>query len=363
MFKRGLLPPSLMGQAWWRRPSTLPLVLLVMALCIIIAGGTIRINDAGESCPDWPQCFGTWGFDVSVEEQGVYWDENPDEIDTRGADHRYTTFEIFSEWFHRMLVGIIAVPVLLNAILARKMIDVYGKTVYRSTLVSGVLLIAQALVGALTVFMNNVDWSVALLLSLASIFTSTIIYQHFAMRKSEESTWGLFSINPDFIAANKTRVDAMVGSVFTLLILGAWGSSTAGGQYNQGCSVGFPTGWPKCNGSFLPSLDGPGVLVQMIHRFGAVIVGLIFVSGSARLRNEARIHEVTPLFGRIIDMAAGLWILNVLVGGSYIVFAVMDDFPEWISLLHLVFGFSCFLVAVTASFFLRLSSSPQLEEE
>ena len=363
MFKRGLLPPLLMGQAWWRRPSTLPLVLLVMALCIIIAGGTIRINDAGESCPDWPQCFGTWGFDVSVEEQGVYWDENPDEIDTRGADHRYTTFEIFSEWFHRMLVGIIAVPVLLNAILARKMIDVYGKTVYRSTLVSGVLLIAQALVGALTVFMNNVDWSVALHLSLASIFTSTFIYQHFAMRKSEESTWGLFSINPDFIAANKTRVDAMVGSVFTLLILGAWVSSTAGGQYNQGCSVGFPTGWPKCNGSFLPSLDGPGVLVQMIHRFGAVIVGLIFVSGSARLRNEARIHEVTPLFGRIIDMAAGLWILNVLVGGSYIVFAEMDDFPEWISLLHLVFGISCFLVAVTASFFLRLSSSPQLEEE
>ena len=363
VFKRGLLLPSPMGQVWWRRPSTLPLVLLVMALCIIIAGGTIRINDAGESCPDWPQCFGTWGFDVSVEEQGVYWDENPDEIDSRGADHRYTTFEIFSEWFHRMLVGVIAVPVLLNAIIARKMVDVYGKTVYRSTLVSGVLLIAQALVGALTVSMDNVDWSVALHLSLASIFTSTFIYQHFAMRKSEESTWELFSINPDFIAANKTRVDAMVGSVFTLLILGAWVSSTAGGQYNQGWSVGFPTGWPKCNGSILPSLDGPGVLVQMIHRFGAVLVGLVLVSGSARLRSEARIHESTPLFGRITDMAAGLWILNVLVGGSYIVFAEMDDFPEWISLLHLVFGISCFLVAVTASFFLRLSSSPQLEEE
>ena len=101
----------------------------------------------------------------------------------------------------------------------------------------------------------------------------------------------------------------------------------------------------------------------MIHRFGAVLVGLVLVSGSARLRSEARIHESTPLFGRITDMAAGLWILNVLVGGSYIVFAEMVDFPEWISLLHLVFGISCFLVAVTASFFLRLSSSPQLEEE
>ena len=365
VFKRGLLSPSPMGQAWWRRPSTLPLVLLGMALCIIIAGGTIRINDAGESCPDWPQCFGTWGFDISVEEQGQYWDENPDEIDSRGEDHRYTTFEIFSEWFHRMLVGVIAVPVLLNAIIARRMIDTYGKTVYRTTLFSGILLIVQALVGALTVAMDNVDWSVALHLSLASIFTSSFLYQHFAMRRQEESGWDLFSMNPEFIAANKTRVDSMVGSVFTLLILGAWVSSTAGGQYNQGCSVGFPNGWPKCNGSLLPSFSGPGVIIQMIHRFGAALVGLVLVSGSARLRQSAREHEVTPVLGRITDFAAGLWILNVLVGGSYIVLADMEEFPEWVSLLHLVFGVFCFLVAVSASFFLRLQAQtlPTDEEE
>ncbi len=353
-----------MGQAWWRRPSALPLVLLVMALCIIIAGGTIRINDAGESCPDWPQCFGTWGFDISPDEQGEYWAENPDEEDSRGLDHRYTTFEIFSEWFHRLLVGIIAIPILLNAILAWKMMETYGKTVFRSTLLSGVLLIVQALVGALTVSMDNVDWSVALHLSLASIFTSTFLFQHFAMRKAEGSEHELFSMNAEFVSSNRLRVDAMVGSVFTLLILGAWVSSTAGGQYNQGCSVGFPNGWPKCNGTLLPSLDGPGVLVQMIHRFGAVLVGLVLVSGSARLRSDARTHNVSPLFGRITDFTAGLWILNVLVGGSYIVLADMDDFPEWVSLLHLVFGISCFLVAVSASFFLRLGTEQgSLEEE
>ena len=363
VFKRGLLSPLHMGQAWWRRPSTLPLILLGMALCIIIAGGTIRINDAGESCPDWPQCFGTWGFDVSPEEQGAYWDENPDEIDSRGADHRYTTFEIFSEWFHRMLVGLIAVPVLLNAVLAYRMIETYGKTVFRTTILSGILLIVQALVGALTVSFDNVDWSVALHLSLASIFTSTFIFQHFAMRREEQSGWDIFSMNPEFVAANKTRVDSMVGAVFTLLILGAWVSSTAGGQYNQGCSVGYPNGWPKCNGSLLPSFDGPGVIIQMIHRFGAVLVGLVLVSGSARLRLASREHEVTPAIGRITDFAAGLWILNVLVGGSYIVLADMEQFPEWVSLLHLVFGVFCFLVAVSASFFMRLSSGSSTHEE
>ena len=48
---------------------------------VIALGGLIRINDAGESCPDWPTCFGTWGFDISAEEQGEWWEENPDEID------------------------------------------------------------------------------------------------------------------------------------------------------------------------------------------------------------------------------------------------------------------------------------------
>ena len=64
----------------------------------VVLGGSIRIYDAGESCPDWPQCFGTWGFDVSESEQEAWWAENPDEIDSRGADYRYTVWEIFLEW-------------------------------------------------------------------------------------------------------------------------------------------------------------------------------------------------------------------------------------------------------------------------
>ena len=69
-----------MQPAWWRRPSTLPLMMLVFAILIISFGGAIRIHDAGESCPDWPKCFGTYGFDISEEEQEAYWEENPDEI-------------------------------------------------------------------------------------------------------------------------------------------------------------------------------------------------------------------------------------------------------------------------------------------
>ena len=102
------------------------------ALLIIVVGGTIRIHDAGESCPDWPQCFGTWGFMVEEAEQAAYWDANPDQIDSRGAEHRYTIFEIFVEWFHRLLVGIIAVPILINAIVAQKLKSEYGEGIAKS---------------------------------------------------------------------------------------------------------------------------------------------------------------------------------------------------------------------------------------
>ena len=65
--------------------TTLSIVVLAVTASVIAMGGMIRIYDAGESCPDWPTCFGTWGFDVSEDEQESWWDENPEEEDSRGA--------------------------------------------------------------------------------------------------------------------------------------------------------------------------------------------------------------------------------------------------------------------------------------
>ena len=69
---------------WWRLHH-LPFILFLITMVAVVLGGSIRIYDAGESCPDWPQCFGNWGFDVSEAEQEAWWGENPDEIDSRGA--------------------------------------------------------------------------------------------------------------------------------------------------------------------------------------------------------------------------------------------------------------------------------------
>ena len=326
-----------------------------MALLIITVGGTIRIHDAGESCPDWPQCFGTWGFAVDEAEQAAYWEANPDQIDSRGSDHRYTIFEIFVEWFHRLLVGIIAVPILINAIVAQKLKSEYGEGLRNLAVVSGFLLIIQAIAGAITVYFDNADWTVAMHLSLASIFTSLLVWQYIAMRAHEGAQWAFLSTSKSFLNRQKKRLVSITASVFILLILGAWVSSTAGGNYNQSCSIGFPNGWPKCQGSILPSIDGPGILVQMIHRFGAAIVGLILILTAARIRVDARDAGEGEAFSRATEVVTGFWILNVFVGGMYIVFADSEEFPEFISLLHLVFGVTSFIAAAVTLMMLRLA--------
>ena len=340
----------------------MPLVLTAMAILIIVVGGTIRINDAGESCPDWPQCFGTWGFAVDEAEQTAYWEENPDQIDSRGPDHRYTIFEIFVEWFHRMLVGIIAVPILLNVFMTNRKKKTYGVGLRNLAIASAVLLVVQAIAGAVTVRFDNADWTVALHLSLASIFTSMLVWQYMAMRVTEGSDWKFLKASSAFLEKQKKRFIGITSSVFILLILGAWVSSTAGGQYNQGCSIGFPNGWPKCQGTFLPGIDGPGILVQMLHRFGAGIVGVVLILSAARVRMDSREFNEGEGFSKAVEIVTGLWILNVFVGGMYIVFANANEFPESFSLLHLVFGVASFIAAATTLMMLRLAHLKQFNE-
>ena len=352
-----------MEASWWRRPSTLPLLLVVMALLIVVVGGSIRINDAGESCPEWPTCFGTWHFDISEDEQAAYWAANPDQIDSRGEDHRYTTFQIFVEWFHRLLVGIIAVPIVLNVLMARRQRDVYGSAVFNSTVLSAILLFVQGAAGLVTVVFDNADWTVALHLSLACMFTAGLGWQYMSMRLQEGAKWAFMQTPTRFLEAHMKRMYGITAAVGLLLVLGAWVSSSAGGQYNQSCSVGFPTGWPKCQGSFLPSLDGPGIFIQMIHRFGALVVGLVLVLSISNMRMSSEHEEGSAAMLRSVEVTAGLWMLNVVVGGSYIVFAKVGDFPEWLSLLHLVVGVSAFLAAVYTTFSARFARSAHGAED
>ncbi len=348
-----------MESKWFLRPSTLPLAIAIMAMMIIVVGGTIRIYDAGESCPDWPQCFGTWGFDVSQEDQGIWYDET-EEYDSRGPDHRYTTFEIFIEWIHRLLASLMAIPVLANFLIILKRKELYGSSLVKISFFTGILLTIQGIAGAITVRFDNADWSVALHLGLACCFVFILLWQFFAMRKLEGANWKVFSVPKRFKQNEYKRYTILTASIFLLLILGAWVSSSP--NTNQGCSIGFPDGWPKCQGDILPSLDNSGILIQMVHRMGAGVVGVALIFGAIKFKENAREEGVHNAYSKCLDTAVAFWLVNVFVGGLYIVYAKMGDFPEGLSLLHLVLGVASFLSASIGLMLLRLSEEGAEDE-
>lgn len=348
-----------MESKWYRRPSSLPLAIAIMAMMIIVVGGTIRIYDAGESCPDWPQCFGTWGFDVSEEDQGIWYDET-EEYDSRGPDKRYTTFEIFIEWIHRVLASLMAIPVLANFLIILKRKELYGSSLVKISFFTGILLTIQGIAGAVTVRFDNADWSVALHLGLACCFVFILLWQFFAMRKIEGAKWKVFNVPKAFKDKEFKRYKILTASIFLLLILGAWVSSSPTG--NMGCSVGFPDGWPKCQGDILPSLDNSGILVQMVHRIGAGVVGIALILGVMKFKESAREFAVNETYTKCLDGAGALWLTNVFVGGLYVVEAKVGDFPEGLSLLHLVLGVASFLVASVGLMLLQMSEEGAEDE-
>ena len=216
-----------------------------MALLIVVVGGSIRINDAGESCPEWPTCFGTWHFVVSEDDQAAYWEANPDQIDSRGEDHRYTVFQIFVEWFHRMLVGVIAVPIVYNVVAMRTRRERYGSRVERAAQFSAVMLLIQATAGYVTVRFDNADWTVALHLSLACIFTAGLLWQHMAMRITEGAPWAFLQAPAEFVAAQSMRVHSMTAAVGLLLVLGLGCRPPQGANTTRAVRLASPTGGPS----------------------------------------------------------------------------------------------------------------------
>jgi heme A synthase len=84
-------------------------------------------------------------------------------------------------------------------------------------------------------------------------------------------------------------------------------------------------------------------------------VGLVLILTSAKIRVDARDSGEGEAFSRATEIVTGFWILNAFIGGMYIVLADPQEFPEFISLLHLVFGVTSFIAAAVTLMMLRLA--------
>ena len=299
-------------------------------MIVIGLGGLIRIYDAGESCPDWPLCFGTIGFDISEEEQEAWYIENPDEVDSRGSGHRYTTFQIFTEWFHRILAGLVLGPlVILNWYMLRGGEE---KVKFASTL-TVVLIVWQGAIGWLTVEMDNLHWSVALHLSSALAFTMSMFWLWLTLTRTEDGLPEWLKFDYSISKKWKVRVGLLSLGAFVSIFSGTFVSTTPGANF--GCGVdGLPGSWPLCNEKIVDSIEDVVAQSQIIHRWfvGLMLIALIFASYS--ISNEQSGNNVLRNW---IWGSTFLFFVNTSIGAIYVLsWDLEEGFFEFLSLVHLM---------------------------
>ena len=335
----------------WFRLRHLPFAIFVLTMIAVALGGAVRIHDAGESCPDWPLCFGTWGFDISEEEQQEWYAENPDEIDSRGASHTYTTWEVFLEWSHRVVTGLILGPLcILQWFLAFRRRDKMP-SVHKASIAALSLVIVQGAMGMLTVRYDNVHWSVAAHLAFAMALALSLLWAWIRWMDADGALPRWMTINRKLAIRQRPRLYDLTLSTIVVLILGAFVSSTEG--QNGACSIGTLQAWPLCNGSLISSLTDN---MQYVHRLSVVIVGAWLIW------NAREMDRGTPR--KLLHSGLGIYILNLLLGGTYVLTA-SDGFIELLSLLHLLLASASFLCIGFAALLVRNAAqySPLSEEE
>ena len=314
----------------WKYSKGLTACLIGLTVIVIGLGGLIRIYDAGESCPDWPLCFGTIGFDISEEEQEAWYIENPDEVDSRGSGHRYTTFQIFTEWFHRILAGLVLGPlVILNRYMLRGGEE---KVKFASTL-TVVLIVWQGAIGWLTVEMDNLHWSVALHLSSAMAFTMSMFWLWLTLTRTEDGLPKWLRFDYSISKKWKVRVGLLSLGAFVSIFSGTFVSTTPGANF--GCGVdGLPDSWPLCNGKIVDSVEDVVAQSQIIHRWfvGLMLIALIFASYSISNENSGNNVLMNWIWGSTF-----LFLVNTSIGAIYVLsWDLEEGFFEFLSLVHLM---------------------------
>ena len=136
---------------------------------------------------------------------------------------------------------------------------------------------------------------------------------------------------------------------FVSLFVGVFVSTTPGA--NQGCGVsGFPNSWPLCNSSLLEKITDYEAQSQIIHRIIVGLVGLILIFTSYIIWKESRDEEYGSLLCKWVWFATILYLLNIGLGGLYVLSAkgVFEiTYFELLSLIHLMVGSLTFIILTT----------------
>lgn len=223
-------------------------VTALATFCLLIAGGLVSTTESGLACPDWPLCEGKL---------------IPKMVDGKQFEHT-----------HRLVASAVATMTfaLCAMIFRRRRAD---PVLTRLGAAAVVLVVVQALLGALTVKLALPAWVSSLHLATAIAFFCMTVTLAFLTRQRMPG----FSPEP-MDAETRARLRRWILPVIAITYLqvcvGAVMRHTRGGL---ACGFDFPL----CLGKLWPADAHLGVQVHMIHRAGACLTAAAVIALAAAI--------------------------------------------------------------------------------
>jgi len=260
---------------------------------LISLGVTVRVNNAGLSCPDWPLCYGRV---FAFPDVGALLEEA----------HRYTA----------SIVSILIVILAISALIwARK-----ERQVLIPALITPVLLVIQIVLGGLTVLWKLPPTIIAAHLGTAlAIFAMVITV---AVMSGKQNPKYEIRTKEDLEKTRKFTMLAMMNALFVygLMLSGSY-------VVGSGATLACP-GWPLCGTPPRWAVIYHLADINVLHRYIATFVGLVLIW---TLISAWRRRKIAPGQAWVALVAGILFVVQAMVGGLI----VLLQRPDAIAILHL----------------------------
>lgn len=224
-------------------------LLALATFILLLVGGLVHGTGSGLACPDWPLCFGS----AFPEMKG----------------------HVLYEHSHRLVAGTVALlTVLLAVAIWSSRRRGSAKTQEDRRLVhlglgAVALVVVQALLGALTVWLKLPALVSTAHLAVSMLFFSLILYLAARLHPNWEGRRVLL--------ARRER------NWLGWALIATYGQILLGGLVRHTGSGLACIDFPLCQGSLLPLGAHPAVILQAVHRLMAVLVAVMVVFGAVGL--------------------------------------------------------------------------------
>ena len=277
-----------------------------LAFGLIVLGGVVRITGSGMGCGDhWPRCNGEWFPPLDLP----------------------TLIEIG----HRWVAALVSILVLAVAAAAWRRHRT-ERALVRPAVLAGAVLVAQVLLGAVTVKLELPPWVIITHLANAMVLLAILIVV--ALRATPES-----ATRPPLARSERhgghTLVVATAALGFVVILFGAQVANFHAGL--------LCLGFPLCNGSALPP-EPPLARLHWAHRalaFAFLVLTILVVARAGR-RSDAgarplRRWSALLLGATVAQIGVAAAMVLSLLPGSLRALHLLVGTLVWVALVVLVF--------------------------